>query len=93
MTISLELDASYAALCAAGAVCRRERRLRFALARMLSRPRDEESWELVRECTGAGEEAALRADLELLEAVSHSGSAGTGLGGSPRTPLTEEETC
>lgn len=93
MTVTLDLDVSYAALSAAGAVRRRERRLRTSLTTLLAYPRDARAWAEVRSCTRIEEEEALRSDLHLLETVSQSGSAGTGLGGSPRTPLIEEEPC
>ena len=51
MTTTLDLDVSYAALCAAGAVCRRERRLRASLATLLADPRDVGAWAEVRSCT------------------------------------------
>lgn len=93
MTTTLDLDVSYAALRAAGAVCRRERRLRTSLAGLLADPRDPSAWDQVRLCTSTEEQQQLRGDLEVLETVSQSGGAGTGLGGSPRIPFTEEETC
>ncbi|MGP9683870.1 hypothetical protein [Brachybacterium sp. AOP3-A1-3] len=93
MTTTLDLDVSYAALCAAGAVCRRERRLRTSLASLLANPRDASAWAEVRSCTRPEEEQLLRSELDLLETVSQSGSAGSGMGGSPRTPFTEGESC
>lgn len=93
MTTTLDLDVSYAALCAAGAVCRRERRLRASLATLLADPRDVGAWAEVRSCTRPEEEQLLSSDLALLETVSQSGSAGMGMGGSPRTPFPEEESC
>lgn len=93
MAVTLELDVSRAALSAAGAVCRRERKLRMALAALLANPRDERAWAAVRTGVQPTEELSLRADLELLAAVAKSGSAGDGLGGSPRTPFTEGESC
>lgn len=93
MTTTLDLDVSHAALCAAGAVCRRERRLRTSLASLLADPRDAKAWAEVRSCTQLEQQQLLRADLDLLETVSQSGSAGSGMGGSPRTPFPEEESC
>lgn len=93
MTVTLDLDVSAAALSAAGAVRRRERRLRTSLTTLLAYPRDARAWAEVRSCTRSEEEAALRADLDLLESVAQSGSAGQGMGGSPRTPFPEEEPC
>lgn len=93
MAPTLDLDASFAVLCAAGAVCRRERDQRQALARLLTSPRDAEAWAAARASVSPGQEAALRADLDLLETVSRSGSAGSARGGSPRTPSIQEEPC
>lgn len=93
MTATLELDASRAAVSAVGAVCRRQRKLRTVLAALSADPRDQTAWEAVRAGVKPEEERALLADLEFLEAVAQSGSAGVGLGGSPRTPSPEEESC
>lgn len=93
MAPTLNLEASLTVLCAAGAVCRRERDQRAALARLLTSPRDAEAWAAVRASVSEAEEAALLADLDLLEMVSPSGSAGPARGGSPRTPSTQEEPC
>lgn len=93
MTVTLDLDASRAAVSAAGAVSRRERKLSMALAALLAHPRDAKAWAVVRAGVHPEEELALRTDLELLDAVAKSGSAGDGLGGSPRTPFAEGESC
>ncbi|UQN31813.1 hypothetical protein [Brachybacterium kimchii] len=93
MTVTLDLDASRATVSAAGAVCRRERQLRLALAALIAHPRDADAWAAARASVRPSEELALRTDLELLESVAQSGDAGKGMGGSPRIPFTEEDPC
>lgn len=93
MIAVVDLDQSCAVLSAAGAVCRQERELRAALARLAAHPRDPRAWAEARAAVSQERESVLRCGLAVLESVPQTGGAGVVMGGSPRIPSFEEESC